>query len=146
MALQIWYPHVRTRGFDRLFNRALRPRSAWSYAAGSAGQWPIPLDVTEDGDSVTVTATIPGVKPEDLSVTIADGVLTIKASVNEATESDSGRFLLRERRSGEFHRSLKLPEAVDLDKAESSYADGVLRTSLPKLEAKKPRQLDVKVG
>ena len=146
MALQIWYPQVKSRGFDRLFNRGLRPRSVWSYAAAGAGKWPIPLNVTEDGDSVTVSATIPGVKPDDLSVTIEDGVLTIEASASEEKKSDSGRFLLRERRTGEFRRSLKLPEGVDVDKAESSYTDGVLRISLPKLEAKKPKQLDVKLG
>lgn len=146
MALQIRYPHGKTRGFDWLLNRGLRPRSVWSYAAGSAGKWPIPLNVTEDGDSVTVSATIPGVKPDDISVTIEDGVLTIEASASEKTESDDGRFLLREWRTGEFRRSLKLPEGVDVDKAESSYTDGVLRISLPKLEAKKPKQLEVKAG
>ena len=145
MALQIWYPQVKTRGFNRLFNRGLRPRPIWGYGAGGAGKWPIPLNVTEDGDLVAVSATIPGVKPDDLSVTIEDGVLTIEASASEETAPDKGRFLLRERRSGEFRRSLKLPEGVDVDKAESSYTDGVLRVSLPKLEAKKPKQLKVNV-
>lgn len=84
MALQIWYPNNGARSFDRLFNRALRPKPVWSYAVSSPGQWPIPMDVVEDGDSVTVTATLPGVAPNDLSVIIEDGVLRICLAKLEA--------------------------------------------------------------
>ena len=146
MALEIWDPFNNVRGFDSLFNRLARPRPVWAHAPGQAAQWPIPVDVVENGDALNVTATLPGVTPDDLEVVIEDGILTIKASANEEAESENGRFLVRERRTGAFRRAIRLPDEVDADKAESSYTDGLLRISLPKPEAKKPKQVRVKVG
>ena len=73
-------------------------------------------------------------------------VLTIGTHSIEVNELDNGRFLLGERRTGEFHRSLNPPEGEDVDKAESSYADGGLRVSLPKQEAKQSKHIQVMVS
>ena len=146
MALEIWDPFNNVRGFDGLFNRMTRPRPVWAHAAAPNAQWPIPIDVVESGDAVNVTATLPGVASDDLEVVIEDGILTIKASANEEAASENGRFLVRERRTGAFRRAIRLPEEVDAEKAESSYSDGLLKINLPKPEAKKPKQVHVKVG
>ena len=122
--------------FDR-FWRGTRPDAAAS--------WRIPMDVALDGDNVVAQASLPGVKPEDISVTIDDGVLTISGQTLTETEEGEGTYLMRERRTGSFRRSLRLPESVDADHAESSYEAGVLTVTLPKLETKKAKQLTVQV-
>jgi HSP20 family protein len=115
---------------------------------GSDGleSWAIPMDVVHEGDNVVVRASLPGVSPEDIDVTIEEGVLTIKAHTKEEHESHEGGYLMRERRSGSFYRALRLPESVDSEKAEPHYENGVLTISFPKLEEKKARRLPITVG
>lgn len=121
-------------------------------AATEAGEWPLPLDVTEGEDGVVVTASVPGFKPEDIDVTIEDNVLTINARTESAEETavpngaGDERFLIRERRSGAFRRSLRLPEFVDSEGADTRYEHGVLSITLPKAEARKARRLTVNVN
>ena len=106
----------------------------------------IPLDVEEGDEKVTVSASLPGLSPEDIEVTTEDGVLTIKAESQTENEASEGNYVIRERRNGSLHRSLRLSSAVDADNAEASYEHGVLTVSLPKHEASKPRRLEVKTG
>ena len=104
-------------------------------------RWAIPIDLTQDGDDVVLRATIPGVAPEDIDVTIEDGVLTINAE----TPSDSdASFIIRERRAGKLYRALRLPNTLDVGKAESDYRHGVLTLTFPKVEAVKARRLEIK--
>ena len=104
-------------------------------------RWAIPIDLTQDGDDVVLRATIPGVAPEDIDVTIEDGVLTINAE----TPSDSDTsFIIRERRAGKLYRALRLPNTLDVGKAESDYRHGVLTLTFPKVEAVKARRLEIK--
>ena len=134
--------------FDRLWRgygtRGYGYRGVASHGDGD-GDWAIALDVVGSEDSVAVHASLPGVKPEDISVTIEDDVLTVAGQTASEEEHDDDTYLVRERRSGSFRRSLRLPDTVDADKAESSYEDGVLTVTLPKSEAKKPKQLTVQV-
>ena len=109
------------------------------------GAWAAPLDAVADGDYFVVRASLPGVTPDNINVAIEDNVLTIRGETASHFESNEGNYLMRERRSGCFHRSLRLPDTVDLDKAEPRYEHGVLTIKLPKAEAKKARQFDVKV-
>ncbi len=111
-----------------------------------AGGWAVPLDVVQDGDSIVIHGTLPGVKAEDISVTIDDGVLEIKAESKTDHEEQNGNYLIRERRAGKFHRVVRLPDSVDADKAETRYEDGVLTVRLPKVEARKAKVLEVKAG
>ena len=122
------------RGFSR---RAENPDTA---------EWLLPLDVTEREEGVVVTASVPGIKPEDIDVTIEDNVLSIHAKAEFAKENEDERFIVRERRTGAFHRSLSLPESVDADEAATSYELGVLTVTLPKSEEKKARKLTVNAG
>lgn len=165
MMLQRWDPFREFRPFrdirrvedtiDR-FRRGVSPR--YHRAAHVVDTWAIPLDVVRDGDNVVAQASLPGVKPEDISVTIDDNVLTISGRTDVETEqSDEGdatpdestqearTYLLRERRTGAFQRSIRLPDSVDAEQAETVYEAGVLTITLPKLEAKKAKQLTVAV-
>ena len=112
--------------------------------AQEAGGWAVPLDVVQDGDSIVIHGTLPGVKAAEISVTIDDGVLEIKAESKTDHEEQNGNYLIRERRAGTFHRVLRLPDSVDADKAETRYEDGVLTVRLPKVEARKAKVLEVK--
>ena len=112
---------------------------------GGSEAWAAPLDVVGDGDNFIVRASMPGVGPDNIQVSIEDNVLTIRGETASHFESAEGSYLMRERRSGSFHRSLRLPDTVDQDKAEPRYEHGVLTVTLPKAEAKRAKQFEVKV-
>ena len=104
-------------------------------------QWNIPVDVTTKGDDFTISAALPGVSPEDLEVSLDERLLTIKGKTQ--SEDEEVNYFKRERRIGSFERTLRLPESLDLDKATTTYAHGVLSISIPRMEAKKPKLLTV---
>ena len=108
--------------------------------------WAAPLDVVAEGDDFVVRASMPGVAPENIQVSIEDNVLTIHGETASHFEHAEGNYLMRERRSGSFHRSLRLPDTVDHDKAEPRYEHGVLTVSMPKAEAKRAKQFEVKMA
>jgi len=151
MVLTRWDPLYEMRRAHRLANRRFAGFPAcFSSSDHSEGaerrEWSIPLDIVRDGDSVTVTASLPGVQPEDIDVTIEGGVLTIKAGTNVEEDREDGGYVVRERRAGSFHRSLRLSENVDIDKVEPRYENGVLTITLPVAESKKAKHLMVAVG
>lgn len=110
-----------------------------------AESWRIPLDVVRVGDDVVVEASLPGVKPADISVTIDDNVLRISGHTGADEERSDATYVLSERRTGSFHRSVVLPDSVDAEHAYTSHEAGVLTVTLPKLEAKKAKQLTIEV-
>ena len=142
MALQRWYPF---RDFWRIDDTRGRMWSGFN-TGGHPEYRPLPLDVVQEDDKILVHASMPGVKPEEIQVTIEDGILTVKGDTNADHEESNGSYLVRERRSGSFQRALRLPNTVDAGKAESSYKDGVLTIELPKTEANQAKRLEVKVG
>lgn len=105
----------------------------------------IPVDVMRANDDIVLQAALPGIAPEDISVTIDQGMLTISAE-NAAESSDNVDYIIRERRFGKFHRVMQLPKWVDTDNVETQYRYGVLTVTAPKLEGAKPRRLEVKAG
>jgi HSP20 family protein len=127
-------------------DRIWRDFGGWPLVATGVGNRSLPLDVEQDDNNVVVSASLPGVRPEDIQVTTEDGVLTIEAEAGGDSESKEGDYLIRERRNGSYHRSVRLPDNVDADKGVSSYEHGVLTISFPKQEAKKPKRLEIKVG
>ena len=147
MVLQRWDPLF---DFRRAMNRHVRAtglaRLDGNRAENEKREWAIPLDVVEQEDELLVQASIPGVKVDDIDVSIENRVLTIKAETKSEAEHKEGGYLVRERRSGSFLRSLKLPETVDADKAKTSYSDGVLTVNLPKVESKKAKHLKIEAG
>ena len=137
MVMQRIDPFREFRKLDEMLNRAWQGDGDGHVER----RWAIPIDLTQDGDDVVLRATIPGVAPEDIDVTIEDGVLTINAE----TPSDSdASFIIRERRAGKLYRALRLPNTLDVGKAESDYRHGVLTLTFPKVEAVKARRLEIK--
>ncbi len=98
MAIQRWNPFIDIRPFSRA-----------RFGTFESGRWPIPIDVVSEGEDVVVRASLPGVKPEDISVTLDDRLLTIQGEAGADNEVESGDYLLRERRAGRFARSCACP-------------------------------------
>ena len=144
MLLQRWGPNE-LRQMQETMNRAWRGFVPPTFDH-EMESWSVPLDVVQEGDNIIVQASLPGVNPEDIQVTIEDNVLTIKGQTKMERERKDGDYLMRERRTGSFHRSLRLPDTVDTAKAEPYYEHGVLTVTIPKAEAKKAKQLTIKVG
>ena len=144
MTMQRFDPFAEMRRMDAAFNRL------WNTGGRApevdSGRWDIPMDVLQEGDDLIVRASLPGVEPDDIQVTLEDGLLTIEGETSSESEEQRGDFLLRERRAGRFHRALRLPSSVDSEQAEPSYANGVLTITVPKQEAKKARRLAIKTG
>jgi HSP20 family protein len=127
---------------DRLFEESfVRPRT---WIAPTEGVATLALDVFESDDDVTVKASIPGIKPEDIDISITGDVLTIKGETTEDKEEKSGNYHLRERRYGAFQRSISLPTLVSADKATAEFESGVLTLALPKMEEVKPKSIKIK--
>jgi HSP20 family protein len=104
------------------------------------------VDVVESKDDFIVKASVPGINPDDLDVSYADDVLTIKGEIKSDNEVKDNQFHLRERRYGSFARSISLPTKIKADAIEASYQNGVLSLLLPKAEEVKPKRISIKVG
>jgi HSP20 family protein len=104
------------------------------------------LDVMETSENVVVKASVPGVKPEDLDVTISDDVLTIKGESKVEEKVEDGNYIRQERRYGAFQRSVELPGPLVADKAEAKYQDGVLTLTVPKAEEAKPKSIKIEAN
>ena len=148
MAIVKWHPYgVRPiRNFDDLFNRFFTGRGSLGrdlVRNTDTATWSIPLDIVQNSDELVVTASVPGTTKDDIDVSVDDNVLTIRAEAKSSKSEGSEGFLLRERRTGSYYRSLRLPETVDYDKADSTFKDGVLTIKLPKLESKRARKLEI---
>lgn len=102
----------------------------------------LPIDVYSTEDELVVTASIPGIKPEDVNITIEGETLTISGEVPALIENVN--YIFAERFHGRFSRTLQLNVPIDLDNADATFKDGLLELVLPKTEAVKPHQIKVK--
>ena len=101
------------------------------------------MDVAESEDSLTIQAELPGLKKDEVKITIENGVLTLSGEKKFEKEEKQKDYHLVERRYGSFHRQITLPSQMDADKAKASFEDGVLKVEIPKLEVAKPKQLEI---
>jgi HSP20 family protein len=104
-----------------------------------------PVNIFSDANGYAVRLEVPGVSPEHVTIETQGRTLTITGK-REVTMPEGGSFHRRERESGEFSRSVQLPEDLDLDRAEAAYKYGILTIRIPKQEAAKPRQITVKAA
>ena len=146
MVLRRWEPFRELRQMQENMDRLWRSFGSGGGEEGDVENWAIPLDVAQEGDNIIVKASVPGVKPEDIDVSIENDVLTIKGQTKEEQEQREGNYLMRERRSGSFYRALRLPDTVDSDKAQPHYENGVLSITFPRLESKRAKRLQITSG
>jgi HSP20 family protein len=129
---------------NRLMEESFVLPSMLGEARGAGRFWGLAVDMFETNDQLVVKASVPGVKPEDLDITVQGDTLTIKGEMKEEhEEKQQGRYHFRERRQGAFSRAVTLPFPIQSDKVEASFENGVLTLTLPKAEEIKPRSIKV---
>ena len=117
----------------------IRPSSGM----GQTGAVLLPLDVAENENEFVIKASLPGVRPEDVQITVHGDTLIIQGETKADEERKGERWHLRERRFGSFQRSLSMGTPVDPERAQAQFEHGVLTLTLPKSEAAKPRQIKI---
>jgi len=103
------------------------------------------VDISDEVDHIRIRADMPGVPKENVEVHIDDDVLEIKARMDESEEKTEGNYIRRERRTSSFQRSFVLPETVDKDDIKANMRDGVLSLTIPKVEPKQPKKINIDV-
>lgn len=127
---------------DRLFEDSFVTPRTWRTIASGDGLTP-PVDVHATDDEIVVTASLPGFKSTDVEITLTGQSLTLRGELKADEGVDDDQYLFRERRHGSFSRSFELPVRVQSEKAEASFADGVLTLRIPKADEVKPRQIRI---
>ncbi|HEX9282866.1 MAG TPA: Hsp20/alpha crystallin family protein [Gemmatimonadales bacterium] len=118
----------------------------WQVRDSAAAAWMPPVDVLEEADAIRIIAEVPGVKPEDVKISVENNVLTIQGTKEQVAEERTERVHRYERTYGAFERSFTLPATVDANNIKASYEHGVLTVTLPKVEKAKPRQIPVQAA
>jgi HSP20 family protein len=128
---------------DRLFESPLNELTRTSNLLSG---WTPALDVFEDKDNFIVKAELPGMKKEEIEVSLHDGSLSISGERKSETKHEEAEVYRAERFFGRFQRTVTLPAPVAADKVKAQYKDGVLTVTLAKTEQAKPKQIDVSIG
>lgn len=134
---------------DRMFDAFFSPRwprlARWGWPeAMSRMEAKMPaVDLIDRNDQLVVRAEIPGVKKEDIDISVAGNMVTLRARTQHEEQKEEGEYYRREISRGEFSRTLTLPAEVDSTKAKASFKDGVLELILPKLEPTQRRTIKV---
>jgi HSP20 family protein len=105
---------------------------------------PLALDVRTTDDAYEIDAALPGVKPEDVDISVLGETLTITARTNSDESRENDGYSYREIRRGSFSRTVTLPTQVKADEASANFENGMLHLSIPKAEEAKPRQIQIK--
>jgi HSP20 family protein len=146
MAIERWQPFSELmslrQAMDKLFEESyVRP----SRGLTTLGEVPVPaLDIYQTPNDLVVKATLPGLKPEDVTIDITGEMLTIKGETKAEQEIKKEDYLYQERRYGTFSRSVVLPSGLKTEKCEATMDDGVLTLTIPKAEQVKPKAIKVK--
>ena len=127
---------------NRLFEDSFIRPGAWPMPSEAAAL-SIPTDVIETKDNVVVKMSAPGVKPEDIDISVVGDTLTINGETKSEEQFEEGSYIRKERRFGSFQRAFSLPTSVASDKAKAEFEHGVLTLTLPKAETAKPKSIKV---
>lgn len=139
-----WNP---TREFNSLWNSFDRMfEDSWAMQTDQPRAYGLALDVAENENAYLVKASVPGISPNDIEITLEKNVLTISGETRADETINAEEYRLRERRYGTFSRSLRLPVDVVSDSIEAKYDNGVLNLMIPKAEEVKPKKIAVKVA
>ena len=124
---------------DRLFDGAFtRPISMSGISLLPA------IDVYETNDDVVVKVALPGLKAEDVQITLTADLLTLRGEFKQEEEKNETTYHIREQRTGSFERSVMLPTDIQAEKAKADFENGILTITLPKAEAVKPKTIMIK--
>lgn len=130
---------------DRLFEDSFVSPLTWRTMANGEVITPA-IDVHETPDEIVLSAALPGLKAEDVEITMTGQNLTLRGEFKADEEVKRDQYLYRERRYGTFSRSVQLPLRVQGEKADATFTDGILTLRIPKAEEVKPRQIRINAG
>jgi len=125
---------------DRLFEDSFVRHPFGSPFEGLAN---LPLDVTNTADALIVEAAMPGIRPDDVEITVENGQLSIRGENRQEHQEGEGESLVQEIRRTSVSRTVSLPSGLEADKATASFENGMLKLRIPKAEAVKPRQIRI---
>ena len=143
MTLSIYRPMRLIDAMNRLFDESVLHPYDRPYVADERA-YALPLDVIAKDDEYVITAAVPGLKPDDLSVEVLGETVTIRGEIKSEQNGEQDGYLLQERRYGKFSRTLNFPVELDGAKAEASVENGVLTLRVPKAETARPKTIKVK--
>ncbi len=137
-------PFGRVMSLRQMMDRMLEDAfiMPWAGDAGAASTVP-DLNVYEEGDNLVVEAQLPGVRPEDVEITVGGGTLTIRCQQRQEDERKERNYIIREVRQGAFARTLRLPDTIDPDRADAKLENGMLRLVFPRSEQARTRRISV---
>ena len=143
MTLSIYRPMRLIDAMNRLFDESVLHPYDRPYVADERA-YALPLDVIAKDDEYVITAAVPGLKSDDLSVEVLGEAVTIRGEVKSEQNGEQDGYLLQERRYGKFSRTLNFPVELDGAKAEAVIENGLLTLRVPKAEAARPKMIKVK--
>ncbi len=150
MAIKRWDPFIDFLDVQNEFNEIFRKtfgidHSAQKQKRASIGRWAPRVDIYEDKDHFVVETEIPGLKREDINISIDGENLEIKGERKFTEKIDEENYHRLERRYGLFERIISLPEYVNKETVKAKYEDGLLKVNIPKLEKEKPKKIKVEI-
>src|SRR4051794_28046903 len=146
MALVRWEPGREVDSLQSEVNRVFDAFFGGSGNATRARRWVPPVDLVETDDHLVLRADLPGMKREDVEIEIKDGALTVSGERKADHEENAEGYYRVERAFGRFSRSLTLPDGIEPDAVEASFADGVLEVRIPKPAERKPHRVEIRSG
>jgi HSP20 family protein len=128
---------------NRLLDEAFTGFPHGEQGSAITSAWFAPTDVSEDANNLQISMEVPGVRPEDVKISLENNLLTVRGEKRQEAEERNERVHRYERSYGTFERSFALPNTVDVDKVSANYENGILRISIPKSERARPREIPV---
>ena len=129
---------------NRIFEESFPVHASQKEGEVSLCDWRPTVDTYEEDGIIVINAELPGVSKDDVTIDIKDNVLTIKGVRNYDQKVEKDNYYRRERCYGKFHRAFSLPDAVDPNRIEASYKDGVLKIKIPKAEESSSKKIEIK--
>lgn len=142
------HPFANLQRLNRMLDEAFAvwPGDREGGTSAPAAAWTPAVDVFEDKDGLRIIAELPGVKPEDVKLSLENNVLTIRGEKRQVAEEKTERVHRYERSYGAFERTFTLPATVDAERIAAGYEHGVLTVTLPKVERARPREITISVA
>jgi HSP20 family protein len=133
---------------ERRMGRYTEPFAAfeWPLPTLTTAAWTPVVDIVEEPEAIRIVAELPGVKPEDVKISLEGNLLVISGKKEQVAEEKAEKIHRYERTFGAFERSFTIPATVDVEKIKAQYDVGLLTLTLPKVEKAKPRQVQIEVG
>ena len=131
---------------NQLFDDFFGGRVPRRWLKAEEGLWTPNVDVSETKDEIVVTAEMPGMKKEDIKLSVQENVITLSGEKKSEEEKKDANFYRLERSFGSFCRSFTLPTPVEAEKIKASFKDGILKVTLPKSEKVKPQEIPINIS